>query len=174
MNLCMVLYCNNWTSICTILLVIVLFFFNNLCQFRLYYFWHLIVLILFCRFAMASSCPELDLEFLTKRKDNVEVPQGIDTTMCFFGDNCKLVRCKVLGTPTERTMWFLEGVNRITSNFWKKAAVKTPIGTTDVMPVLPTGSVLPVPSRYYRQGRVDLKWNLNSAGFLANLLESKS
>jgi hypothetical protein len=46
---------------------------------------------------MASSCPELDLEFLTKRKDNVEVPQGIDTPMCFFGDNCKLVRCKVLG-----------------------------------------------------------------------------
>jgi hypothetical protein len=41
----------------------------------------MIVLILFCRFAMASSGPELDLDFLTKRKDNVEVPQGIDTPM---------------------------------------------------------------------------------------------
>jgi hypothetical protein len=46
---------------------------------------------------MASSGLELDLEFLMKRKDNVEVPQGIDTPMCFCGDNCKLVRCKVLG-----------------------------------------------------------------------------
>jgi hypothetical protein len=46
---------------------------------------------------MASSCPELDLDFLTKRKDNVDVPQGIDTPMFFCGDNCKLVRCKVLG-----------------------------------------------------------------------------
>jgi hypothetical protein len=46
---------------------------------------------------MAFSSPELDLEFLTKRKDNVEVPQGIDTAMCFCGDNCKLVRCKHLG-----------------------------------------------------------------------------
>jgi hypothetical protein len=47
---------------------------------------------------MASSGPELDLDFRTKRKDNVEVPQGINTPMCFRGDNCKLVRCKVLGT----------------------------------------------------------------------------
>jgi hypothetical protein len=46
---------------------------------------------------MASSGPELDLDFLMKRKDNVEVPHGIDTPMCFYGDNCKLVRCKVLG-----------------------------------------------------------------------------
>jgi hypothetical protein len=46
---------------------------------------------------MASSGPELDLGFLTKSKDNVEVPQGIDTPMCFYSDNCKLVRCKVLG-----------------------------------------------------------------------------
>jgi hypothetical protein len=46
---------------------------------------------------MASSGLELDLDFLTKRKDNVDVPQGIDTPMCFCGDNCKLVRCKVLG-----------------------------------------------------------------------------
>jgi hypothetical protein len=46
---------------------------------------------------MASSGPELDLDFLIKRKDNVEVPQGIDTPMFFSGDNCKLVRCKVLG-----------------------------------------------------------------------------
>jgi hypothetical protein len=55
----------------------------------------MIVLILFCRFAKASG-PELDLEFLTKRKDNVEVPEGIDTLMCFCSDNCKLVRCTVL------------------------------------------------------------------------------
>jgi hypothetical protein len=48
-------------------------------------------------FAMASLGPELDLEFLMERTDNVEVPQGIDTPMCFCGDNCKLVRCKVLG-----------------------------------------------------------------------------
>jgi hypothetical protein len=46
---------------------------------------------------MASSGPELDLDFPTKRKDNVEVPQGIDTPMYFCGDSCKLVRCKVLG-----------------------------------------------------------------------------
>ena len=57
----------------------------------------IIVLILFCRFAMASSGPELDLEFLTTRKDKVEVPKGTNTPMCFCGDNCKLVRCKVLG-----------------------------------------------------------------------------
>jgi hypothetical protein len=52
---------------------------------------------LFFRFAMAFSGLELDLEFLTKRKDNIEMPQGIVTAMCFCGDNCKLVRCKVLG-----------------------------------------------------------------------------
>jgi hypothetical protein len=46
---------------------------------------------------MASSGPKLDLDFFSKRKDNVDVPQGIDTPMCFCGDNCKLVRCKVLG-----------------------------------------------------------------------------
>jgi hypothetical protein len=50
---------------------------------------------------MASSGPELDLDFLTKRKDNVEVPQGIDTPMCFCGDSCKLFRCKVLGYAYE-------------------------------------------------------------------------
>jgi hypothetical protein len=46
---------------------------------------------------MATSGPKLDLDFLTKRKDNVEVPKGIHTPMCFCSDNCKLVRCKVLG-----------------------------------------------------------------------------
>jgi hypothetical protein len=46
---------------------------------------------------MASVGPKLDLEFLTKSKDNVEVPKGIETPICFFGDNCKLVRCKILG-----------------------------------------------------------------------------
>jgi hypothetical protein len=57
----------------------------------------MLVLIFFCRFAMASSGPELDLEFLTKMKDNVGVPKGIHTPMCFCSDNCKLVRCNVLG-----------------------------------------------------------------------------
>jgi hypothetical protein len=46
---------------------------------------------------MACSGPEFYLDFPTKRKDNVKVPQGIDTPMCFCGDNWKLVRCKVLG-----------------------------------------------------------------------------
>ena len=46
---------------------------------------------------MASSGRELDLEFLTTRKDNVAVPKEINTPMCFCGDNCKLVKCKVLG-----------------------------------------------------------------------------
>jgi hypothetical protein len=31
---------------------------------------------------MASTGPELDLEFLTSRKDKVEVPKGIHTHMC--------------------------------------------------------------------------------------------
>jgi hypothetical protein len=52
-------------------------------------------------FAMASSGLELDLEFLTKRKDNVEVLKRTYTFMCFYGDNCKLVRCKVLGYTYE-------------------------------------------------------------------------
>jgi hypothetical protein len=46
---------------------------------------------------MATSGPELDLELLTKTKVNVEVPNGIHTPMCFCGDSCKVVRCKVLG-----------------------------------------------------------------------------
>jgi hypothetical protein len=50
---------------------------------------------------MASLGPELDLEFLTKRKDNVKVPKGIDTPMCFCGDKCKLVRYTVLGYAYE-------------------------------------------------------------------------
>jgi hypothetical protein len=45
---------------------------------------------------MATSGPELDLELLTKTKVNVEVPNGIHTPMCFCGDSCKVVRCKVL------------------------------------------------------------------------------
>jgi hypothetical protein len=52
---------------------------------------------LFCRLSMASTGPELDLEFLTSRKDKVEVPKGIHTPMCYCGDNCKLVKCNVLG-----------------------------------------------------------------------------
>jgi hypothetical protein len=59
------------------------------------------------------------------------------------------------------------GVNRITSNFLNKSSgLKTPVGTTDVVPVLPMGSVLPT-------GRNNLKRNLNSVRFLAILLESK-
>jgi hypothetical protein len=46
---------------------------------------------------MATSGPELDLKLLTKTKVNVEVPNGIHTPMCFCGDSCKVVRCKVLG-----------------------------------------------------------------------------
>jgi hypothetical protein len=46
---------------------------------------------------MASTGPELDLEFLTSRKDKVEVPKGIHTPMCYYSDNCKLVKCNVLG-----------------------------------------------------------------------------
>jgi hypothetical protein len=46
---------------------------------------------------MVSFGPELDLEFLTKRMDNVEVPKGFNTPMCLCGDKCKLARCTVLG-----------------------------------------------------------------------------
>jgi hypothetical protein len=46
---------------------------------------------------MASTGPELDLEFLTSRKDKVEVPKGTHTLMCYCGDNCKIVKCNVLG-----------------------------------------------------------------------------
>jgi hypothetical protein len=45
---------------------------------------------------MTSTDPELDLEFLTSRKDKVEVPKGIHTPMCYCGDNCKLVKCNVI------------------------------------------------------------------------------
>jgi hypothetical protein len=46
---------------------------------------------------MAASGPELDLELLTTRKEVVVVPKGIHTPMCYCGDNCKVVKCKVLG-----------------------------------------------------------------------------
>jgi hypothetical protein len=46
---------------------------------------------------MASTDLELDLELLTSRNDKVEVPKGIHTPMCYCGDNCKLVKCNVLG-----------------------------------------------------------------------------
>jgi hypothetical protein len=46
---------------------------------------------------MASSGPKLDLELLTSRKDNVAVPKGIHTPMCYCGENYKLVKCNVLG-----------------------------------------------------------------------------
>jgi hypothetical protein len=47
--------------------------------------------------SMASTGPELDLELLTRRKDNVPVPKGIHTPMCYCGDNCKFMKCNVLG-----------------------------------------------------------------------------
>jgi hypothetical protein len=40
---------------------------------------------------MASSGPKLNLELLTMRKEEVALPKGI------HGDNCKLVKCKVVG-----------------------------------------------------------------------------
>jgi hypothetical protein len=46
---------------------------------------------------MASMGPELDLELLTSRKDNVLLPKGIHTPMCYCGDNCKLVKSNVHG-----------------------------------------------------------------------------
>jgi hypothetical protein len=52
---------------------------------------------LFCRLSMASMGPESDLELLTSRKDKFLVPKGIHTPMCYCGDNCKLVKCNVLG-----------------------------------------------------------------------------
>ena len=46
---------------------------------------------------MASLGPELDLDFLTMRKEEVAVPKGTYTPIFFCGDDCKLVKCKVLG-----------------------------------------------------------------------------
>jgi hypothetical protein len=51
----------------------------------------------FFRLSMTSSGPELDLELLTSRKDKVVVPKGIHTPMFYCGDNCKLVKCNILG-----------------------------------------------------------------------------
>jgi hypothetical protein len=45
---------------------------------------------------MAASSPELDSELLTTRKEVVAVPKGIHTPMCYYGDNCKVVKCKAL------------------------------------------------------------------------------
>jgi hypothetical protein len=55
---------------------------------------------LFCRLSMASTGPELDLEFLNSRKDKVEVPKVIHTPMCYCGNNCKLVSATFSGTAT--------------------------------------------------------------------------
>ena len=46
---------------------------------------------------MTSSGPEVNLEFLTMRKEVVAVPKGMHTPMCYCDENCKLVKCKVLG-----------------------------------------------------------------------------
>jgi hypothetical protein len=46
---------------------------------------------------MASSGSKLDLELLTSRKDKVAVSKGIHTPMCYCDDNCKLVKCNILG-----------------------------------------------------------------------------
>lgn len=52
-----------------------------------------------------SSGPELDLELLRMRKVTVPVPRGINVPMCFCGDDCKLVQCKVLGDPYGMRFW---------------------------------------------------------------------
>ena len=57
-------------------------------------YYHLVLQI-----SMASSGPELDLDLLTMRKEEVPMPKVIYTPMCFCGDNCKLVKCNVLGVP---------------------------------------------------------------------------
>jgi hypothetical protein len=44
-----------------------------------------------------SSFAGLQWLDLPKGKDNVEVPKGIHTPMCFYSDKYKLVRCKFLG-----------------------------------------------------------------------------
>jgi hypothetical protein len=46
---------------------------------------------------MAALGSELDLELLTMSKEVVAVPKGIHTPMCYCGDNCKIVKCKVIG-----------------------------------------------------------------------------
>ena len=46
---------------------------------------------------MASSGSQLDLNLLTMRKEIVAVPKGIHTPMCYCDENCKLVKCQVLG-----------------------------------------------------------------------------
>jgi hypothetical protein len=46
---------------------------------------------------MATSGPELDLELLTTSKEVVAVPKGLHNPMCYYGDNCKVVKCKALG-----------------------------------------------------------------------------
>jgi hypothetical protein len=46
---------------------------------------------------MYSSGPELDLDLLTMRKEEVAVPKVIHTLMFYCGDNCKLVKCNVHG-----------------------------------------------------------------------------
>jgi hypothetical protein len=86
-KICVVIFERIFPIACySIVIIEPLFRVISIILFHLYYFLfvaNLIVLILFCRFAMTSSGPELDLEFLTKRKDNVEVPKGIHTSICF-------------------------------------------------------------------------------------------
>jgi hypothetical protein len=60
-----------------------------------------------------------------------------------------------LNKTVERTLWCIEGGWIGSLQFLKqKQRIKTPVGTTDVVPVLTTGSVLPVPGRYYRQAEM--------------------
>ena len=46
---------------------------------------------------MALSGLELDLDLLRQTKVTVSVPKGMHIPMCFCGDSCKLVQCRVLG-----------------------------------------------------------------------------
>jgi hypothetical protein len=53
----------------------------------------------------------LDLELLTMSKEEVVMPKRIHTPMCYCGDNCKLVMCKVAGYAYE--MRFFMCVNYV-------------------------------------------------------------
>jgi hypothetical protein len=52
-----------------------------------------------------SSGPEVLLELLRMRKVTVPVPRGIHVPMCFCGDDCKLVQCKVVGDVYGMRFW---------------------------------------------------------------------
>jgi hypothetical protein len=49
------------------------------------------------------------LELFTTRKEKVAVPKGINIPMCYYGDNCKVIKCMVLGDFYG--MWFFMCAN---------------------------------------------------------------